>query len=246
VIEWLGGWLKSIIMIILIATFVDLLLPNHSLQRYVKTVISLFVLMALLSPIAQLFQKTWNVDDLLKSEQQRWDLQAKTPDYLHNPAAIMSQGKTLQAIDSIQAIRLTENEIEQQVKKDLQESSGVATAGVQATIALNAQGSPQLQRIVVSIAKAELERAVPQGNRDKADPGSESSSGAGESATEPLVKPVDIHLAPILLDGASAQPVAASSKQELPPKLVKWQQQVKHSLQTKWQLGPKQIDIEIE
>lgn len=38
---WLSDWLKSIIMVILLATFVDILLPNQTMQRYVKTVISL-------------------------------------------------------------------------------------------------------------------------------------------------------------------------------------------------------------
>jgi stage III sporulation protein AF len=245
VIEWLGGWLKSIIMIILIATFIDLLLPNHSLQRYVKTVVSLFVLMALLSPIAQLFQKSWNVDGLLKSEQQRWEQNDKAPDYLQNPAAIMSQGKSMQAIDNKQALTLTENEIEQQVKKQLQNSTGIAAVSVQAAVALDAHSSPQLQRITVSFAQTDLELAVRpvNGNTNTA---TGQTSGAGASSAGRFIKPVDIHLAPISLDNIPNQPANSAAKKELPPEVVKWKQQVMQSLQTDWQLKPEQIDIEIQ
>ncbi len=51
---WLNGWLKDIVLILLLATFVDLLIPNHSLQRYVKVVVSLIVLLTILSPVLSL------------------------------------------------------------------------------------------------------------------------------------------------------------------------------------------------
>ncbi|MDT2265204.1 stage III sporulation protein AF [Paenibacillus larvae] len=75
--EWLSGWLKTVITIILLATFVDLLLPSTKLQRYVKTVMSLFILLALLSPVMQLLQRNWNVDQLLsRAEKKRKKLQS--------------------------------------------------------------------------------------------------------------------------------------------------------------------------
>ncbi|MBH8596751.1 stage III sporulation protein AF [Thermoactinomyces sp. CICC 10523] len=56
-IEWLGDWLKQVILLILIAAFIDLLLPNHSLDRYVKLVMGLLIIMAILSPIFHLLSK---------------------------------------------------------------------------------------------------------------------------------------------------------------------------------------------
>ncbi len=50
---WLSSWLKDIIFVILLAAFIDLLLPNSSMQRYVKVVISLFILMTILSPVVE-------------------------------------------------------------------------------------------------------------------------------------------------------------------------------------------------
>ncbi|MDF2964171.1 MAG: hypothetical protein K0S39_5906, partial [Paenibacillus sp.] len=63
--DWLGSWLKSIILVILLATFVDILLPNQTMQRYVKTVMSLFILLTLLQPLFSLFQKNTTIDSLL-------------------------------------------------------------------------------------------------------------------------------------------------------------------------------------
>lgn len=62
---WLSEWLKSIIMVILLASFVDILLPSQTMQRYVKTVISLFILLTLLHPLFSLLQKQASVDQLL-------------------------------------------------------------------------------------------------------------------------------------------------------------------------------------
>ena len=43
--DWLGGWLKSVIMVVLFATFVDLILPGKALERYARLVLSLLILL---------------------------------------------------------------------------------------------------------------------------------------------------------------------------------------------------------
>lgn len=60
-IEWLSEWLKQIVLLVLIATFIDLLLPNHSMDRYVKLVMGLLITMAILSPILDLFTEELNI-----------------------------------------------------------------------------------------------------------------------------------------------------------------------------------------
>ncbi|WP_018751514.1 stage III sporulation protein AF [Paenibacillus sanguinis] len=53
--NWLAEWLREIISIVLIAVFIELLLPNRAMERYVRFVVSLLVLLTLLSPIIKLF-----------------------------------------------------------------------------------------------------------------------------------------------------------------------------------------------
>lgn len=63
--EWLGEWLRDVVVIILVATFMDLVLPGQSMQRYVRVVIGLFILLALLAPVATLLRLEIRPEQLL-------------------------------------------------------------------------------------------------------------------------------------------------------------------------------------
>jgi len=52
---WLTLWLKKIILLVLLAAFLDLILPNTTLQRYVKMVMGLILLLTIISPVFSLF-----------------------------------------------------------------------------------------------------------------------------------------------------------------------------------------------
>lgn len=52
---WLTLWLKKIILLVLLAAFLDLILPNTTLQRYVKMVMGLILLLTIISPLFALF-----------------------------------------------------------------------------------------------------------------------------------------------------------------------------------------------
>ncbi|WP_078552920.1 stage III sporulation protein AF [Bacillus alkalicellulosilyticus] len=56
----LTEWITNIILLILLATIVELLLPNSSMQRYVKMVVGLLLLVMLLNPILSVFSKDVN------------------------------------------------------------------------------------------------------------------------------------------------------------------------------------------
>ncbi|PTX53920.1 stage III sporulation protein AF [Melghirimyces profundicolus] len=62
--ELLSGWLKQIVILVLVATFIDLLLPNNSMERYVKLVMGLLIIMAILSPLFQLVRQDLNLTNL--------------------------------------------------------------------------------------------------------------------------------------------------------------------------------------
>jgi len=67
--EWLEDWLKQIILLILIATFIDLLLPNRSMERYVKLVMGLLMIMAILAPILKFIGKEKELSALAFDQQ---------------------------------------------------------------------------------------------------------------------------------------------------------------------------------
>ncbi|KPV43251.1 stage III sporulation protein AF [Alicyclobacillus ferrooxydans] len=55
----IGGWLRQIILIIFLAILADFLLPTKSMQKYVRMVMGLAVIAAMLQPVMPLFQGGW-------------------------------------------------------------------------------------------------------------------------------------------------------------------------------------------
>jgi len=53
--QWLTLWLKKIILLVLLAAFLDLILPNTNLQKYVKMVMGLIILLTVLTPLFSVF-----------------------------------------------------------------------------------------------------------------------------------------------------------------------------------------------
>ncbi|MFN2745386.1 stage III sporulation protein AF [Bacillus sp. z60-18] len=54
--QFLTEWLTNIILFILLAIVIDMLLPNSSMQKYAKMVISLLLIVVILKPIFTLFR----------------------------------------------------------------------------------------------------------------------------------------------------------------------------------------------
>ncbi|MBX5436313.1 MAG: stage III sporulation protein AF [Alicyclobacillaceae bacterium] len=54
-----GEWLKQIILIVLLAAFTEWLLPTQSMQKYVRTVLGLAVIAAILQPLVPFFRGDW-------------------------------------------------------------------------------------------------------------------------------------------------------------------------------------------
>ncbi len=63
--EFLSGWIANIIMFILLATIVEMLLPNSSLQRYAKMVTGLLLIVIILNPILKIFH--FNFEEILST-----------------------------------------------------------------------------------------------------------------------------------------------------------------------------------
>ncbi|MCE5287356.1 MAG: stage III sporulation protein AF [Pelosinus sp.] len=49
-------WVKNIILVILFASFTELLLPNTSMKRFIRVIMGIFIMLAILNPILYFFQ----------------------------------------------------------------------------------------------------------------------------------------------------------------------------------------------
>jgi stage III sporulation protein AF len=50
------GWVKYIIFVVLFASFLELLLPSSSMQRFVRVIMGLFIMLAIMNPIISIIQ----------------------------------------------------------------------------------------------------------------------------------------------------------------------------------------------
>ncbi|WP_339307182.1 stage III sporulation protein AF [Paenibacillus sp. FSL R5-0519] len=154
---WLSNWLQELIMIVLLATFVDMLLPNRSMERYVKLVLSLLILLTLLSPITKLL-KSDPVGEL-KRAMSAMDAPSDGNATLEQ---ILAQGKRLQAGEQEQSLQWTAKELANVMKGQIEETTGARVRSVEVQLAMSKYETemeaassvelPVIQRVLVEMA----------------------------------------------------------------------------------------------
>jgi len=63
-LDFLTGWVTNIVIFIILATIMDMLLPNTAMRKYAKMVIGLLLITVLLSPVFKLLST--DVDQLIE------------------------------------------------------------------------------------------------------------------------------------------------------------------------------------
>ncbi|AOZ91463.1 stage III sporulation protein AF [Paenibacillus crassostreae] len=118
---WLNEWIKEVIMIVLLATFVDLILPSRSMERYVKLVLSLLILLTLLQPIISLF--TDSPEMKLSAAFQNQDTNAAqfTNGKETTLQQILSQGEKIEHQQQGQSLLWAGEEVARQMKQQIEE-----------------------------------------------------------------------------------------------------------------------------
>lgn len=108
-VELLGGWLKQIVILVLLATFMDLLLPNHTMERYVKLIMGLLIILAILSPVFQFLRDDLDLSSLISGNFEETKEEATT-----SVKTINQKGKDLS--------RKQDQLIHEQVEQDMAEA----------------------------------------------------------------------------------------------------------------------------
>ena len=68
-VEWLTSWAQGIIVAVIIATIIEMILPNGACKKYVKVVIGLYILFTIISPMITKFNgKDFNVNELFDTK----------------------------------------------------------------------------------------------------------------------------------------------------------------------------------
>ncbi|MNO74722.1 Stage III sporulation protein AF [compost metagenome] len=118
----LSDWLKEIIFVVLIAIIIDLLLPNRSMERYVRFVASLIILLTLLSPIMKLLSmpSAEKLEMAISDNISGMD----NPEMDQSTEQILRQGNDIRKKRESEALQWTGEEAARQMKTQIQTQTG--------------------------------------------------------------------------------------------------------------------------
>ncbi|WP_091158199.1 stage III sporulation protein AF [Paenibacillus sp. 453mf] len=165
--EWLSGWLREIILVVLLSTFVDMLLPNKSMERYVKLVLSLLILLTLISPIINLFNRESN--ERLSAALTDWG-GGSTEEQDMTLAEIMDKGRELTQQHEMSAMNWAAAEVADQMKAQIEQESQMPVKSVTVQLgALEKSGRKSeetgITSVEVVIAETYSEQEAEQGQQ---------------------------------------------------------------------------------
>ncbi|MDD2400703.1 MAG: stage III sporulation protein AF [Clostridia bacterium] len=146
---------RNVVVIILLTTFLDMILPSNSMQRFIKVIMGLFVLVSLLNPIINIISEdkdfetfTWQYNNLSKNN------------------SVLEQSKKLQEVNEKLLRQNYKQRIEGQMKTLVQLIKDVNKVEVQVKFdSTNNKDNPceQISKVTVIIgSKIEDKRLEPQ------------------------------------------------------------------------------------
>lgn len=140
--EWLSEWIKQILLLVLIATFMDLLLPNPTFDRYVKLVMGLLIILAILSPVLQLLHQ----DPHLFSFGTRHPTASTT---MESISQIQAKSENLKQVQRQQMKNQWEKNMETVMEDQLKEKFSLAQVQVTIDAKLTPGKTSQVEHVVV-------------------------------------------------------------------------------------------------
>ncbi|WP_342432259.1 stage III sporulation protein AF [Neobacillus sp. FSL H8-0543] len=148
--SYLIEWVTNIILFILLATVIDMLLPNSSMQKYTKMVTGLLLIAIILTPIFKLISKDF--ESTLASISF-----LETPGEKNMENSIELKKKEIQASTNAYILKTMAVQLEQGVEEELMEQFGLEIAKIELTTNNESdQSFPEnLQRVTVLLKPPE-------------------------------------------------------------------------------------------
>ena len=81
-VEWISGWAQGIIVAVIIATIIEMLLPEGSSKKYIKVVVGIYILFTIVSPvITKITNKEFKLSDIIDLDEY---IEAASSDITYN------------------------------------------------------------------------------------------------------------------------------------------------------------------
>ncbi|GAA4709868.1 stage III sporulation protein AF [Brevibacillus fulvus] len=211
--EWLTIWLKKIILLVLLAAFLDLILPNTTMQRYVRMVMGLILLMTIISPVFSLFHLP--VDELaLKLD--RYQQQINRPDQTEWKALA---DKLLSEQDQ-QVDHYVKQQVQTAVQSQVKQQFGLDVDKVDVKIEQRDGQQPQITAIQLAIGPSD-----------------------SDSSDEQWIKPIAPIEPVVITVGQTAEKQQEAAETAGIAETDSRYRAVAESLAKQWELTPEQIVI---
>ena len=91
-VNWISSWANSVIIAVIIATIIEMILPNGNNKKYIKTVIGVFILFSIISPV---ISKVSNNDFDLKNVIDKYNI---VDDYESNEVSSLDIDKSVEDV----------------------------------------------------------------------------------------------------------------------------------------------------
>lgn len=139
---WLGGWLRELILVVLMAAFVEMLLPSKSMERYARLVLSLLVLLTMLSPIISLLKgdAASELSMAMVQQEKEGGILAGARDGKDSLEKILADGRMLAAGVKEQSLQLAAGEVARQMRDQI--AGGTGVQGAKVTVTLGTEKAP--------------------------------------------------------------------------------------------------------
>ncbi|WP_033828446.1 stage III sporulation protein AF [Bacillus andreraoultii] len=171
--EFLTSWITNIILFILLAVIVELLLPQTGLQKYVKMVIGLLLIIIFLSPLLKLLST--DVDEVLKKTGIGIDQENIS---LEN--SIENKKIEIQAEQHAYILKQTAVQLEELTEKELMDKFHLQFKNIQLNLNSKRQSTTSMEDLFNNLESIEVSL--------------KSKVETGENQTVTPVEEVSIHL----------------------------------------------------
>ncbi|MEI4800362.1 stage III sporulation protein AF [Bacillus sp. FJAT-51639] len=153
--QFVVEWIRNIIVFLLLATMLHMLLPNSNLQKYVKFVVSLLLVVLILTPLFKLFQT--DIQDVIAN--------ASQDKYMANGSIenkINEKKKEIQASQRAYILEQMAVQMKKQVGKELEKQYGMAVMSLQIKVPEDkkeVKSQQDIQSVIVTLQANERSRA---------------------------------------------------------------------------------------
>lgn len=136
----ISAWIKEIISVVLFATFLDLLLPSSSMQKFIRVIVGLFIMLAILNPFIDVIQNRTTLSRV-----------PVVSGNLDNSPAIVDMNNAMITKREQLSVELYKKELAKQIRALVIAVEGVADAKVSVDVDNNRSKQGAIKGIVVYI-----------------------------------------------------------------------------------------------